>query len=267
MEIPLLAGRVFSGADGLGAPGVAILSRVVAERHWPRGDAVGQRIRLGNIHEESPWLTVVGIVEDVRHPRDTGAALVIYRPLTQAPTPFASLLVRSAVPPLEISGTVEQAVRAQDPKLVLWGVAALENLVAEELSHTRFATLLAALFAGLGLALAVLGVYSANSHAVGQRTREIGIRMALGAHPAGVFRLVIRQGMAVVALGIFAGMLAAGAVVRLPQVAAQLHRVSAYDPAAFAIVAVLMAAAALGGCLLPARRATKVDPLVALRYE
>ena len=267
MGIPLLAGRQFSAADAQGAPEVAILSRIVAERYWPRGEAVGQRIRLGTVHDESPWLTVVGVAEDVKHPIDTQAALVIYRPMAQAPTSFASLLVRSAAQPPGFLRSVERALWSLDPQMVLWGVATMEEVLSEELSHTRFATLLAALFAAIGMALAILGVYSANSHAVEQRTREIGIRMALGAQPGGVFRLVMRQAMSVVGLGILAGLIAAGVVVRVPQLASQLHQVSAFDSATFLAVALLMAGAALCGCLLPARRATRVDPMVALRYE
>ena len=265
--IPLVEGRALTPSDGAAAPHVAVLSRTVAQRHWPRGGAVGRRIRLGTVHNDGPWLTIVGIAGDVRHPLDANPALLIYRPLAQAPTPFASLLVRGSAGPDAARPLVEQTLWSLDRNLVLWGVRPLEEMIGEALQHSRFTTILAALFAALGLALAMLGVYSASSHAVAQRTREVGIRMALGARPGDVLALIVRREMVPVAAGLLCGLAAAGALVRLPGVAAMLHDVSPYNATAYAAVGLLVSLASLAGFLQPARRATRVDPIQALRHQ
>ncbi len=267
MEISLLEGRAFTEADSAGAPGVVILSRTVAAQHWPAGQALGQRIRIGPPQGEGPWLTVVGIAADVRHPLGRGESRIIYQPLAQAPTPFAFLLVRTSGEPQGAQPSVEQAVRWLDPQLILRGAAPMEDLIAEELSHKRFTTILVILFGVLSLGLAVLGVYGSSSYAVGQRMQEMGLRVALVASPRDVLRLVLRQGMTTVCWGLAIGLVGVAALARLPLLTSQLQGVEAFDPAVYFASALVLSAATLAGCFWPARRATRVDPMVALRYE
>ncbi len=267
LGIALLSGRSFHSGDGQGAPGAAILSRSVAEKHWPGGDAVGRRIRIRTSQGDPPWLTVVGIAEDVRHPLDNAGALILYRPIAQAPTPFASLLVLSARRPEEIRPAVEQAVWSLDRELAIWGAGPLTAILSEDLSHLRFTTTLTGLFALITLGLAALGVYGANSYAVSRRLREIGVRMALGAGSKDIRGLVIGQGMKAVALGMGLGLAATAALARLPLVASQLQGLPASEFVFYAVSAVVLGAAALAGCLWPSRRAVRVDPLVVLRHE
>ncbi len=267
LGIPLLQGRSFSESDVRGAPQTVILSRFVAQKYWPDGDAVGRRIRLGTPATESEWLTVVGVVGDVRHPlADTGAR-IIYRPLMQAPTSFASLLVRAPGNPEALRAAIEKAAWSLDPQLALWGTAPLADVVAEESSHLRFTTIVLNVFAALAVGLAVFGVFGCNAYAVRRRSREIAVRVALGADPKDIRRLIIGQAMTPVLWGAACGLAGAAALLRAPLLAEQLHRVSPNGWALYAVSAILLTSAALAGCLTPARRAAKVDPMVALRHE
>jgi putative ABC transport system permease protein len=268
MRIPIVEGRPFTVADGHGAPGVAVLSRVVADAYWPQGGAVGQRIRLGAREGQGDWLTVVGVASDVRHPLDPKGARILYRPIAQAPARFASLLVQvGGGEPEAVRGSVEKAVWGLDSEMRLWGVAPLEGMLAEELAHVRFTTTLVSLFAALAVALAALGVLGCSAYAVSRQTREFGVRMALGAHPRDIRWLVVRQGLQPVLWGGVVGLAVAVVVARMPLLTSQIHTVSANRVTVYVACALLMAIAALVGCLWPARRASRVDPMAALRYE
>lgn len=267
MGIAMVAGRPFTRADGHGAPGVAVLSRVIADEYWPEGNAIGQRIRMGAREGQGEWLTVVGVAEDVRHPLDPKHARILYRPMEQAPTSFASLLVQGTGDPEAFRGPVEKAVWALDREMAIWGTAPLHEVLAEHLAHVRFTTTLVTLFAALAVALAVLGVLGCAAYAVSRQAREFGVRMALGAQRSDIRWLVIRQGLQPVLWGGAIGLAAAALVVRMPLLRAQLHTVGANDITVYAACGVLLSAAALAGCLWPARRAARTDPMVALRYE
>jgi putative ABC transport system permease protein len=269
MGIPLEEGRSFTHADGHGSHGVVILSRRIAQEYWPEGNAVGGRIRLGAREGEGEWLTVVGVAGDVRHPLDAKAARIVYRPMAQAPTTFASVLVHTAGDPEALRADAEKAVWAVDRELALWGVAPLVPELADEtrLTHVRFTTTLVTVFAALAVGLAVLGVLSCSAYAVSMQAREFGVRMALGAQRADVWWLVIGQGMKPVLWGAALGLACAAVVIRTPLLTAQLHAVTANDWAVYGSSAALLGLAALAGCLWPARRAAKIDPMVALRYE
>jgi hypothetical protein len=267
MRIAVLEGRPFTDADGQGAPGVVVLSRAIAEEYWPGGDAIGQRIRMGAREGQGEWLTVVGVANDVRHPLDPKDARIVYRPMAQAPTRFASLLVRAAGDPEALRAQVEKAVWGLDGEMALWGTSPLDEMVAEELAHIRFTTTLVSLFAALAVALAVLGVLGSSAYAVSMQSREFGVRMALGAQRSDIWWLVIRQGLQPALWGGGIGLVAAVALVRTPMLATQLHTVSTNQIAVYAASALLLVAAALAGCVWPARRASRTDPMVALRYE
>jgi putative ABC transport system permease protein len=267
MEIPLLAGRDFAATDAAGAPGVAILSRRVAEMYWPAGDALGRQIRIGTPASQSPWLTIVGIAGDVRHPLDSVGARFIYLPLAQGPTSYASLLVRSSVEPQALRSAVEQAIWSIDKGVALWGIGTVEHWLAEVVSHPRFTAVLITGFGSLALLLAVLGVYSASAYAVRRRTRELGIRIALGAQRAQILRMLLVEGLRVAAVGILLGLIAAAGFARTPLVASQLAAATPGIALACVLSAAALLLAALAGCWLPARRATHVDPVAVLRDD
>jgi len=267
MGIAMVEGRVFTSSDGHGAPGVVVLSRVIAQEYWPTGDAVGRRIRMGAREGQGEWLTVVGVAEDVRHPLDPKYARILYRPMAQAPTPFASLLVQTDGDPEAFRAPVEKAVWAQDAEMTLWGVRPLEEMLAEELEHVRFTTTLVSLFAALAVGLAMLGVLGSSAYAVSKQSREFGVRLALGAQRRDIWWLVIRQGLRPALWGGAVGLAAAVALMHTPLLTAQLHAIGANDVAVYVVSALLLVVAAMAGCLWPARRAARIDPMVALRYE
>jgi predicted permease len=262
MGIPLLRGRAFTEGDGPGAPGVAIINQVFAERYWPGEDPLGRRLF---IDFNQRWVTVVGIVGNVKQsgaPYEAAPHVsVSYKQLPEART----LLIRTTADPLGFVGAARSQIQAIDRDLPIYNVHTMEGLLAESISQRLLNLLLMGAFAGVALALTVVGLYGVISYSVTQRTHEIGVRMALGAQSRDVLRLVIGQGMKLVALGVSIGLAAAFGLTRLLKTL--LFGVSATDPATFAEVALLLTLVALLACWIPARRATKVDPLIALKYE
>jgi putative ABC transport system permease protein len=268
LEIPLLEGRLFNDLDGGERPLVAIISREMARHFWPGESALGKRIRRGT-DPNKPWLTIVGVVGDV-YDKAIGDRFgnTLYIPHAQSPisaNPTVHLLVRTAVEPTSVAEAVRRAVLAVDRDQPVDEISTLEQWVATSVSSRRFATLLLSLFAGLGVLLAVIGVYGVLSYAVGQRSHEIGVRMALGARAQDISRMVLRQGLSLATIGMTIGLVVALAVTRL--FSSLLYRVEPTDPATFAEITVgLMAVAALASWL-PARRASRVDPARSLKQE
>lgn len=267
MGIPLLAGREFTQADRVGAPQVVLVNQAMARRDWPGETAVGKRIRL-RLHGgvEEPWLTVVGVFGNVRHHGlDTDAEPYFLRPYTQAGWPFMRVVVRTAADPASFVAPVKQALRAIEPGRPVSLVQTMEDVVAASVGPRRFSMLLLGAFAGLALLLAAVGVTGVVSYSVVQRTPEIGIRVALGARPRDVLRLVVAGSLAWAFGGMAAGLVAAFGLLR--GLRDQLYGVGPADPLVLATVCLLLAAVAGAASYLPARRAARVDPAAALRCE
>jgi predicted lysophospholipase L1 biosynthesis ABC-type transport system permease subunit len=241
---------------------VAIISEALARKHFPGRDPVGQRIYVNGERE------IIGIVADVRtHGLEAAVRPEIYLPYAQkgSPATFLSLTVRAAGQPLALTSAVEAEIWALDKDLPVANIGAMDQIVAGSYSQRRLTMALLGAFATLALALALAGIYGVVSYSVAQRTREIGIRMALGAGRPDVVRLVVGQGLRPVYLGLAAGL--AGSFALTGVMSSLVFGVTSTDPATFALAPGLLAVAALIGCLVPARRATKVNPTTALRYE
>jgi len=220
----------------------------------------------GSEKNPQPWRTVVGVVRDVKqHGLDREDRMQLYLPEAQYPTGYMTMVVRSSAEPSALLGAVRREVGAADRELAVYGVATMAELLADSVALWRFTMLLLGVFAAVAVALAGVGIYGVISYTVTQRTREIGVRVALGAQSRDVLRLVLGRGLALVSVGIALGLAGGLALTRV--ISSLLFGVSSRDPLTFASVAALLAAVALLACYLPARRATKVDPMIALRYE
>jgi predicted permease len=268
MGITLVKGRAFTDADTAGATQTAIVDETFARLHWPNQDAIGKRIKLGGYQSQSSWITVVGVVRHVKSQRfDTVSNVQTYFPFYQDPGFFSmSLVIRTSVDkPLLLSNAVRDAIQSVDRNQPVFLVKTMQQLVDESLAQQRLSLLLMSVFATIALLLAAIGLYGVMSYSVSQRTHEIGLRMALGARAMDVMTLVLRQGLALVLVGVTVGLLVALGLTRLMQTV--LFGVSASDPLTFIVIAVLLLLVALFACWIPARRATKVDPMVALRAE
>ncbi len=262
LSIPMLAGRDFSRQDVIGTPEVVIINQAMARRFWPNQDPLGQRLRIS----EEPWRTVVGIVGDVRHNGlDEEPKPEMFYPIMQTPLPFMTLMVRSTTDEKSLVASIQREIRAVDADQPVFSVKTMEQLVDESVSSRRLNMILLTTFAVVALTLAALGIYGVMAYSVGQRTHEIGVRMALGAQPGDVLRMIVGQGMILTFIGVGIGLIAAIALTRL--MASLLYGVTATDPWTFAGVALVLSLVALLASFIPARRATKVDPMVALRYE
>jgi len=263
MRIPLVAGRDFDARDRAGALPVVIVSRELARREWPGASALGKRIRPVG---DSAWSTVVGVVGDSRQ-RTLGEDLRprLYVPVLQSPMAFSNVVARTTGDPLALAPSVRAALWSVDPDQPVWEVTSMDRLLARSMRQERFTTLLTGLFAALALLLAAVGVYGVMAYTVSQRTREVGIRLAVGATPGQVVGLVLGQGVRVTAAATVLGLAGGLAAARLIQ--GQLFGVGPDDPLTFVIVPAVLAGVALLACWLPARRAARVDPVVALRSE
>jgi|RhiMethySRZTD1v2_1073278.scaffolds.fasta_scaffold97948_1 putative ABC transport system permease protein len=264
--VPLIAGRFFNSDDRQDTQPVVLINRVMAERYWPGASAVGKRFTFSSQPNERDWFTVVGVVGDVKDfPHSPAAAPAFYWATMQQTPRQIILAVRSSADPLNLVEAVRNEVRALDKDLPLADAQTLETIAATAVAGRRFTLWLVGFFALTAMALAAIGIYSVLSYLVAQRTHEIGLRMALGAQLGDVLKLVVRQGMTPVLTGLAMGITAAIALTRL--IKGLLFEVSATDPLAFAMAAALLALVSLLACYVPARRATKVDPMVALKYE
>jgi putative ABC transport system permease protein len=264
--VPFKAGREFDERDRAGAGPVVIVSQSLAERYFgSAAAAVGRRIKLAPDEAEEPWRVVVGVAGDVRYRELQSTRLDIYVPHAQG-TPYLNhFAVRSTLATSDALALVRREVAALDPELAVSRVATMEEQVAVRLARPRFTAVLLNWLASMALLLAAVGIFGVTAYAVAQRTRELGLRVALGARPRDILLLVVGHGLKLAALGILPGLL--GALVMTRWLSSLLYGVSASDPLTYAAVALLTAGVALLACLVPARRATKVDPMVALRYE
>jgi putative ABC transport system permease protein len=266
METPLLTGRTFGVQDTEGAPEVALINATMARGLWPDDEPLGKRIKFpGSERNPQPWRTIVGVVTDVSHALDRKPPMQMYLPDAQYPASFMTLVVRSAAEPVRLAPAVRNEIFALDKDQAAFALATMEQLLGDSISVRRFSMLLLLNFAAVALALAAVGIYGVISYSVTQRTHEIGIRCALGAQRKDVLKLVVGQGLKLVLLGLGLGLAGSFAFTRL--MSSFLFEVSATDPATFVEVALVLIATALVACYLPARRATRVDPLVALRYQ
>jgi putative ABC transport system permease protein len=259
--IPLVEGRDFTRFDSSQGPLTAIVNQAFVRRHFPEASPLGERIVVFGAPRE-----VVGVVADVHFAGlDVATLPAMYLPLEQNPQPGLTVLLRSEGDPLDVVASVREQMAAVDPGLALFDLTTAEAALDGSLGKRRFSTALLLLFAGVALALAAVGVYGVIAYAVAQRTREMGVRLALGASPADLRRLVLRHGMALVAAALVLGFGLSAAASRLLE--GLLFGVDSTDPPTLVAVAALLALAALGASLLPARRAMRVDPLEALRSE
>jgi len=266
LGIPLVKGRDFTADDHAQAPGVVIISEAMARRYWPNEDPIGKRLR--ETGQGAPWLSIVGVAGEVKYrglPQNPNTDPDVYFPLLQGQSGSLFLAIRSGIDPNSLVATVRGVLRKLDPDLPAYDVATMEDQVADQTTQSRLGAWLLSLFGVLALTLAAVGIYSVMAYAVEQRSREIGVRVALGARASDVLKMVIGQGMRLALLGVALGL---GASLALTQLMKRLlFGVTAADPLTYGALALLLTLVALLACFVPARRATKVDPIIALRFE
>ena len=266
LGIGLIAGRYLNDADTANTERVAVISQRMAERMFPNQEPIGKRLKVGAVTSEAKWATIVGVVGNVKHEAIAGdSSFDIYTSYQQIVDSNMYLLLRTKVPPHTLTTAATQAVWAGDPEQSTFNIVTMEERIADTVWQRRLAGTLFLVFAGLALLLAAIGIYGVMAYTVSQRTREIGVRMALGARSVDVWRLILGQGLKVVVLGVAIGLIAAFALSRV--MASLLFGITASDPQTYASVAVLLVIVALLACFVPARRAAKVDPMIALRAE
>jgi putative ABC transport system permease protein len=266
LGIPLVEGREFTDADTVNSASVIVINEAMAHRYWPKGDALGAHIKIGSFGENAPWLTVVGIVADFRHGGlDIKPWPFFYRPFTQAGWPVMSIAVHTASAAGSFEQPVKQALARMDGDYPASEVRTMEQVASDSIGSYRFPMILLSAFASLALALSAVGIAGVVGYAVVQRTHEIGIRMALGAQPRDVLVLVLGGSMLWTLGGLAVGIVGALALTRL--LGSLLYEVQPADPLILTATAFVLAAVALAACYVPARRAMRVDPMVALRYE
>jgi predicted permease len=267
LQIPLKAGRIFTDADDIKAPKVAVINETMAKRLWPREQAEGKYFTSRTSSGDSR-LRVVGIVQDARYKNVVeDPTEFFYLPMDQMYMEFRTIHVRTTVPPLTLANEIEAEIHRLAPAVAVTQVQTMNESLnsLNGFFFFRFGAQVSGTMGLLGLILAVVGVYSVVSYAASQRTHEVGIRMALGADPADILKMMLRQSLLVIGIGVAAGLLVAFAGTRA--IASLLVGVSAGDPITFLAVVFLLTAVALLACWIPARRATQVSPLVALRYQ
>ena len=266
LGVPLLRGRNFTDADNESAPPVGIINALLAKRYFSNDDPVGKRFMFGHPGKENSWIAIVGVIGDTRlYGLANPARLEVYIPLRQKPTSDMHLIVKSKIDSAALTSSIRSAVASIDKDQPIFDISTMNDLVTQSVATRRTTLILLGLFSGLALILATIGIYGVISYSVAERTREIGIRMALGAQPGQVMRAVMKQGAKIAFAGAAIGL--AAAVVLAQLMSKLLFSVSATDPMTFAALSALLILVAMLACYIPARRATRVDPIVALRYE
>jgi putative ABC transport system permease protein len=266
MGIRLLKGRGFSSADTVDSSHVTIINETLARLIWPGEDPIGKRLKQGFPEDPNPWREVIGVVANVKlYGAEFGAPRQVYLPLAQASQSSVSLIARTTGDPLQAAAAVERTVRAVEKDAPVFAIRSMDQLLGNSLAQRRLTLTLLSSFAALALLLAAVGVYAVISYSVRQRIHELGIRMALGAQRHDVLKLVIAQGLKLTLLGVGIGLLAAFALTRWMETL--LFSVRPADPLTYTVIAALLTLVSLVACWIPARRAAKVDPLVALRHD
>jgi putative ABC transport system permease protein len=269
MNIPLRQGRYFDARDNAKSLPVAMVNETMARQYWPGENVVGRRFKMGGPDDNGPWLEIVGVVGDVRQMGiDEPVKAEMYFPYQQDNETWnmpRDLVIRTNGDTSNLVGAVRQIIREVDPDQPVSNVATMAEVLGTEAAQRRMGMIMLAAFAALALLLASLGIYGVLAYFVTQHTNEIGVRQALGATPRNILFLVLRKGMGLTLIGVAIGLAASFALTRL--MSSLLFGVTAADPLTFATVPLLLVGVALLACYIPARRARKVDPLVALRYE
>jgi predicted permease len=262
----LLKGRFFSGQDRPNSLRVAIINKTLARRFWSSEDPIGKRFRFGFQKPTDPWISVVGVVGDMRRDGLTRVPVSqAFLPLTQDPARGMDFVVRAASDPRTLAAAVRSAINSVDKTVPVFNVSTLDEQLHERTASMRFETTLLSAFATLAMLLAAVGIYGITSYSVAQRTHEIGVRMALGARRVEILTLVLGQGLRLSLAGVGTGLVGAVPLTRF--LSSLLYEVKSTDLITYVIVSVTLTAVAVIACHVPARRATKVDPMFALRYE
>jgi putative ABC transport system permease protein len=265
MQIPVLKGRAFTDQDKVGTQPVVMVNETLARKYWPGQEAIGKRIRFDAPLDRAPWMEVVGVIQDVKHELTIEVTPEFYLPLAQDGWRSMVLVARTTVDPASLAGSIREDVWAIDKDQPVFDVRTMQEVRAISVGLQKFNSVMIGVFAVVALLLATVGIYGVMAFAVTQRTQEIGIRMALGARAPDVLKLVVVNGMRLALLGLAIGLVASWGLTRF--ISTLLYGVKPTDPLTFSVVSLCLLAAAFLACYLPARRATKVDPLVALRYE
>src|SRR5262245_51770263 len=266
MGIKLISGREFIEQDSQNAPGVIVINEAMAKRFWPNEDPLGKRIKIGGFNSDNPWLTIVGIAQDVKQGGlDRQSRREFFRPYSQAAWPTMTVVVRTTSNPGAFINQIKQALARIEPERAASGIRTMNEVIYDSLGSRRFPMMLLAAFSLVALTLAAVGISGVVGFSVSQRTREIGIRMALGAGKGQVIRLVLNRSMAAALIGVIVGLAASYGLTRF--LTGLLFEVKPMDPIVLGSAALILTGVALVACYLPARRATKVDPMVALRCE
>ena len=270
MDVPLELGRVFEDTDGEKSPAVAIVNEALARKYFPQANPIGLRIKLGRPGTERPWLTIVGVVADEKgqnffHPMSWEEAPVVFRPMNQEPPSHVSLVVRTVTVGTSLAATIQKQISTLDNNVPTGDVQTMNERLSRMLSYPHLRAIVLATFAGLALVLAAFGLYAVLSQLIAQRTQEFGVRMALGAQRSDLLQLVIREGMVLTFAGLAAGLIIAASLTGL--LSSLLYGVKATDPLTLAEVSLALLLVTLLATYIPARRASRVDPMVALRNE
>jgi putative ABC transport system permease protein len=267
LRISFVAGRTFTETQMQGQSPVVIVSENLAKRFWPGQDPIGKRIKRGDLTNNSPWIEIVGVVNEMKYrglPNNPTADPDVFFPLSERQRNFV-LLVRSSLDPASLAPSVRAALRETDPAAIVYSISTMQEFIAAQTARSRFTGWLMAIFAGAALLLAMIGIYGVMSYSVSRRTQEIGIRVALGAARSDVLKLVVFRGMGLIAIGLVIGLGASLGLTRL--IGSLLYGVTSTDLLSFAAAAVTLALVALVACLVPAARAGRIAPAVALRNE